>query len=280
MKNSMITVNTNTGDLERFTLGTAKYDLFYVAEEEDPQSLFSMPKHIQLETTNNQFVTVNAKNEALVVAENVLKSANYTSEDFTFWLDTAAYERNGEVLVAPYYYVTKGVSADEEAGVEAHRLYMYNATDSAENATVDKEQYKAYGATRVIFREALRYGADSLIVAGDTLTLDGKKQPQSLNRRKAWQTSVSISCKLKTKLPVFTTSVAVEGKEDINIQNDAIYTSKLEGRIEGLAEGEAKGKAEGLAEGMGQVASRKDRHRLPNRCLPFSCYPIGFSRTS
>ncbi|WP_293740854.1 DUF6383 domain-containing protein, partial [uncultured Parabacteroides sp.] len=175
MKNSMITVNTNTGDLERFTLGTAKYDLFYVAEEEDPQSLFSMPKHIQLETTNNQFVTVNAKNEALVVAENALKSANYTSEDFTFWLDTAAYERNGEVLVAPYYYVTKGVSADEEAGVEAHRLYMYNATDSAENATVDKEQYKAYGATRVIFREALRYGADSLIVAGDTLTLDGKK---------------------------------------------------------------------------------------------------------
>ena len=70
------------------------------------------------------------------------------------------------------------------------------------------------------------------------------------------------------------------GEEDINIQNDAIYTSKLEGRIEGLAEGEAKGKAEGLAEGMGQVASRKDRHRLPNRCLPFSCYPIGFSRTS
>ena len=111
----------------------------------------------------------------MVVAENALKSANYTSEDFTFWLDTAAYERNGEVLVAPYYYVTKGVSADEEAGVEAHRLYMYNATDSAENATVDKEQYKAYGATRVIFREALRYGADSLIVAGDTLTLDGKK---------------------------------------------------------------------------------------------------------
>ncbi|WP_303026741.1 hypothetical protein [uncultured Parabacteroides sp.] len=42
---------------------------------------------------------------------------------------------------------------------------------------------------------------------------------------------------------MFTTSVAVEGEEDINIQNDAIYTSKLEGRIEGLAEGEAKGKA-------------------------------------
>ena len=54
--------------------------------------------------------------------------------------------------------------------------------------------------------------------------------------------------------------VYIRHLEDINIQNDAIYTSKLEGRIEGLAEGEAKGKAEGkaegLAEGMRQVASK------------------------
>ena len=170
----MITVNTNTGDLENRIQGAAKYDLFYVAEEDDPQSLFTMPKHIQIETTNNQFVTVNAKNEALVVAENALKAANYTAEDFTFWLDTAAYNRNGETLVAPSYYVTRGVAADTTAKVDAHRMYMYNAADSASKATVNKEQYQAYGSTRVIFREALRYGADSLIVAGDTLTLDGK----------------------------------------------------------------------------------------------------------
>ena len=174
LKQSMATVNTNTGDLENEKIGAVKYDLFYVAEEDDPQSLFTMPKHIQMETTNNQFVTVNAKNEALVVAENALKAANYTTEDFTFWLDTASYNRNGEVLVAPSYYVTRGVAADTTAKVEAHRLYMYNAADSAKNATVDKEQYSAYESTRVIFREALRYGADSLIVAGDTLTLDGK----------------------------------------------------------------------------------------------------------
>ncbi|WP_456087419.1 DUF6383 domain-containing protein [Parabacteroides sp.] len=174
VKDRMITVNTNTGDLENRIQGTAKYDLFYVAEEDDPQSLFSMPKHIQIETTNNQFVTVNTKNEALVVAENALKAANYTAEDFTFWLDTAAYNRNGETLVAPSYYVTRGVAADTTTKVDAHRLYMYNAADSAAKATVNKEQYLAYGSTRVIFREALRYGADSLIVAGDTLTLDGK----------------------------------------------------------------------------------------------------------
>ncbi|WP_456087420.1 DUF6383 domain-containing protein [Parabacteroides sp.] len=174
LKQSMATVNTNTGDLENEKIGAVKYDLFYVAEEDDPQSLFTMPKHIQMETTNNQFVTINAKNEALVVAENALKAANYTTEDFTFWLDTAAYNRNGEVLVAPSYYVTRGVAADTTAKVEAHRLYMYNAADSAKNATVDKEQYTAYESTRVIFREALRYGADSLVVAGDTLTLDGK----------------------------------------------------------------------------------------------------------
>ena len=173
-KNNMVTVNTNTGDLENNKLGEVKYDLFYVAEEDDPQSLFTMPKHIQMETTNNQFVTVNAKNEALVVAENALKAANYTAEDFTFWLDTAAYTRNGETLVAPSYYVTRGVAADTTTKVDAHRLYMYNAADSAANATVNKEQYTAYESTRVIFREAQRYGADSLIVAGDTLTLDGK----------------------------------------------------------------------------------------------------------
>ena len=174
-KNRMVTVNTNTGDLENRIQGAAKYDLFYVAEEDDPQSLFTMPKHIQIETTNNQFVTVNAKNEALVVAENALKAANYTAEDFTFWLDTAAYTRNGETLVAPSYYVTRGVAADTTTKVDAHRMYMYNAADSAAKATVNKEQYLAYGSTRVIFREAQRYGADSLIVAGDTLTLDGKK---------------------------------------------------------------------------------------------------------
>ena len=45
--------------------------------------------------------------------------------------------------------------------------------------------------------------------------------------------------------------VYIRHLDDINIQNDAIYTSKLEGRIEG----KAKGKAEGLAEGVRQVAS-------------------------
>ena len=174
LKQSMATVNTNTGDLENEKIGQVKYDLFYVAEEDDPQSLFTMPKHIQMETTNNQFVTVNAKNEALVVAENALKAANYTAEDFTFWLDTARYNRNGETVVTPEYYVTRGVAADTTTKVDAHRLYMYNAADSAANATVNKEQYTAYESTRVIFREAQRYGADSLIVAGDTLTLDGK----------------------------------------------------------------------------------------------------------
>ena len=58
--------------------------------------------------------------------------------------------------------------------------------------------------------------------------------------------------------------VYIRHLEDINIQNDAIHTSKLEGRIEGLAEGIAEGKAEGLAEGeakgkaesLRQVASK------------------------
>ena len=174
LKNSMVTVNTNTGDLENATLGDVKYDLFYVAEEEDPQSLFTMPKHVTLNTSNNEFVAINGANQGVVVAENALKSDVYTTEDFTFWLDTAKYYRNGETEIAPQYYLTKGVAADSTTNTEAYRLYMYNAADSAKNATVDKEQYTAYDAVRVIFREASRYGADSLIVANDTLTIDGK----------------------------------------------------------------------------------------------------------
>ena len=47
--------------------------------------------------------------------------------------------------------------------------------------------------------------------------------------------------------------------DDIIIQNDAIDTSKWEGRMVGLAEGEAKGLAEGLAKGMRQVAVNMKR---------------------
>ena len=47
--------------------------------------------------------------------------------------------------------------------------------------------------------------------------------------------------------------------DDIIIQNDAIATSKWEGRMEGLAEGEAKGKAEGLAEGKRLIAANLKR---------------------
>ena len=46
--------------------------------------------------------------------------------------------------------------------------------------------------------------------------------------------------------------VYIRHLEDINIQNDAIHTSKLEGRIEGLAEGKAEGIAEGKAEGLAE----------------------------
>ena len=46
--------------------------------------------------------------------------------------------------------------------------------------------------------------------------------------------------------------VYIRHLEDINIQNDAIHTSKLEGRIEGLAEGKAEGITEGKAEGLAE----------------------------
>ena len=50
--------------------------------------------------------------------------------------------------------------------------------------------------------------------------------------------------------------VYIRHLEDINIQNNAIYTSKLEGIAEGKAEGLEEGEAKGKAEGMRQVAIR------------------------
>ena len=171
------TVNTQSGILESSD-NDVRNDLFYVAAEPTPASLFTAPKHVQLKAINGDIVAVGKDNFGAVAREGDLKAA-YEKVDFTFWLDTARYTDNeGKDLVTPSYYVTKGIAAvegtEDTEAVAAKRLYMYVAADSAKDATIDKEQYTYDGKTRIQFRDVVRYGADSLIVAGDTLTLDGK----------------------------------------------------------------------------------------------------------
>ncbi|WP_456087146.1 DUF6383 domain-containing protein [Parabacteroides sp.] len=171
------TVNAQSGILESSDK-EVRNDLFYVATEPTPASLFTAPKHVQLKAINGDLVAVGKDNFGAVAREGDLKAA-YEKVDFTFWLDTARYTDNeGKDLVTPSYYVTKGIAAvegtEDTEAVAAKRLYMYVAADSAKDATIDKEQYTYDGKTRIQFRDAVRYGADSLVVAGDTLTLDGK----------------------------------------------------------------------------------------------------------
>lgn len=50
-------------------------------------------------------------------------------------------------------------------------------------------------------------------------------------------------------------SVYIRHLEDVNIQEEAIYTTRLEGLAEGRAEGRIEGRAEGMAKGTRQVAT-------------------------
>ena len=157
------TVNAQTGILESSEV-TVKNDLFYVATEPTPASLFTAPKHVQLKAINGDMVAVGKDNFGAVAREGDLKAA-YEKVDFTFYLDTARYTDNeGKDLVTPTYYVTKGFAADTTAKIDAYRLYMCVASDSASAAKVNPEQYSYDNKTRIQFRNVVRYGADSLIV--------------------------------------------------------------------------------------------------------------------
>ena len=171
------TVNAQTGILESSEV-TVKNDLFYVATEPTPASLFTAPKHVQLKAINSDMVAVGKDNFGAVAREGDLKAA-YEKVDFTFYLDTARYTDNeGKDLVTPTYYVTKGFAADTTAKIDAYRLYMCVASDSASAAKVNPEQYSYDNKTRIQFRNVVRYGADSLIV-NNTAKADTLKEAKT-----------------------------------------------------------------------------------------------------
>ena len=172
---NQLTVDQNGNVSLVATTATNAY-VFDMVEEPSPASLITLPKHVTIKTSTGDNFAMDAKNNGVAVREGDLKAA-YAESDFVFWLDTAKYEDQA----VPSYYLTKGVAATE--GVEASRLFMYNAKDSAAVAAL-KDKYTAYSTTRFVFREAKTYGADSLIVmnydsklkemAPDTVTIDSK----------------------------------------------------------------------------------------------------------
>jgi len=141
---------------------TARNDMFIVKPQAAPASYKSLPKHVRIQAVNGDYAVVNAKNQGIAVREGDLKADAYSNLDFIFWLDTAHYDN-----AAPYtYYITKGVKADEEAGVAASRLYMWNSVDSATTKDANKELPYIYGtgANRVMFRTASIMAQDTLLV--------------------------------------------------------------------------------------------------------------------
>ena len=145
----------------------ARNDMFVVEPQSAPASYMSLPKHVRLNGADGNTIALNSQNQGVAVREGDELKAAYEAEDFTFWLDTAAYKNANPFK----YYVTKGVAADEEAGVAASRLFMYSAVDSV-NAQ-DKDLYTyGNGAARVIFRTAEVLAKDTLLVEGkDTVAI-------------------------------------------------------------------------------------------------------------
>ena len=145
----------------------ARNDMLLVKPQSAPASYMSLPKHVRLNGADGNTIALNSQNQGVAVREGDELKAAYEAEDFTFWLDTAAYKNANPFK----YYVTKGVAADEEAGVAASRLFMYSAVDSV-NAQ-DKDYY-TYGtnSARVIFRTAEVLAKDTLLVEGkDTVAI-------------------------------------------------------------------------------------------------------------
>ncbi|MDD3061783.1 MAG: DUF6383 domain-containing protein [Massilibacteroides sp.] len=156
-----IAVNAQTARLYPAAMN-AKNDLFSIAEEDAPQSFFTLPKHIQLKGLNGDMIAVGENNFAKVARVGDLKSA-YEEADFTFFLDTASYTVRGtrKDVVTSSYYISKGA--------DAKRLYLYAAADSAANAKVDKTDYTYNSLTRLQFRNAQIVNFDTLKVwNGDT----------------------------------------------------------------------------------------------------------------
>ena len=154
-----------TSDGEAITANSAKvYAVsaadaikLYLVGEELGVSLEAEPRHAAFQSTTGGYISLNEKNEGIVA----IKTA--ADADLTFWLDTA----DSKAAIPSFYISRRGATAD------AQRLYMFNVTDSVDNAISDakKAEYQWYeDINKVIFKAATLVNFDTL-----STTVNGKE---------------------------------------------------------------------------------------------------------
>ena len=129
----------------------------YLVGEELGVSLEAEPRHAAFQSTTGGYISLNEKNEGIVA----IKTA--ADADLTFWLDTA----DSKAAIPSFYISRRGTTAD------AQRLYMFNVTDSVDNAISDakKAEYQWYeDINKVIFKAATLVNSDTL-----STTVNGKE---------------------------------------------------------------------------------------------------------
>ena len=129
----------------------------YLVGEELGVSLEAEPRHAAFQSTTGGYISLNEKNEGIVA----IKTA--ADADLTFWLDTA----DSKAAIPSFYISRRGATAD------AQRLYMFNVTDSVDNAISDakKAEYQWYeDINKVIFKAAALVNSDTL-----STTVNGKE---------------------------------------------------------------------------------------------------------
>ena len=133
---------------------------FILKEMDTPSMEFKARGHQNIKF-GNEMLTIGKDNFAVGARVGDLK-AEYASEDFTFYLDTVAYVEGEKAA----YYVSKAI-ANPTAEQEGFRMYLTLAdADSVKAHATDKVNpyLDSDNNYRFLFRPAMRYGVDSLVV--------------------------------------------------------------------------------------------------------------------
>ena len=157
--------DTNTKGL----YGSDAYTDVVIVKDAATPSLKSEARHAAFESTIGGYVAMASNRDAILTS--VLKSASFTEEDVTFWLDTADVD-----ALTPSFFISKGVPAETKA--VSPRMFLYNTKDSAsyydpnEAAVVTNKEYymdATQNNVKAIFRQATLAAVDTM-----TTTVNGK----------------------------------------------------------------------------------------------------------
>ncbi len=149
--------------------GSDAYTDVVIVKDAATPSLKSEARHAAFESTIGGYVAMASNRDAILTS--VLKSASFTEEDVTFWLDTADVD-----ALTPSFFISKGVPAETKA--VSPRMFLYNTKDSAsyydpnEAAVVTNKEYymdATQNNVKAIFRQATLAAVDTM-----TTTVNGK----------------------------------------------------------------------------------------------------------